>query len=519
MPSKTFSVANIGLNAQLIEIEADISYGLRNFEMVGLADKTVEESKERIKSAIKNCGLKPPCSRPEKIILNLAPADLKKEGSLYDLPIALSYLLSSKQIFFNPSDKIFVGELALSGKLRPIKGALSFALLAKEKSFKEIILPKENAIEAALANQIETKRPIKIIPAEDLKKALNHLTRKEPISHFSINLEEIVSKTEPLVDFDWIRGQETAKRAMEIAAAGGHNLLMTGPPGGGKSLLAKSLPSILPDLDQKEILETTKIYSFCGFLSKESPIITQRPFRSPHHGSSKVSILGGGNPIRPGEITLAHRGVLFLDEFPEFQKDTLEGLRQPMEDGKIMLLRASSRITFPCQFTLIAAANPCPCGNLNNPYKQCTCGPSQIGKYKRKLSGPIIDRIDISIDLPSVKFDKLTAPQDDKISKEIKEKIKKARAIQKERFVKKEIFTNSEMNIPLIKTFCSPDQGGLNLLKRYVDKGLLSARGYHRVLKVARTIADLEEKERVLVEHLQEALMFRLKESSEDLNY
>ncbi len=514
MSSKIFSGAVIGLDTQIIEIESDISYGLRSFEIVGLPDKAVEESKERIKSAIKSCGLRPPFSKPERILINLAPADLKKEGSLYDLPIALAYLVKSTQINTGCQGKIFAGELSLDGTLRPIKGALSLALEANKKGFSEIILPMENIKEAVLCQINTRENNLKIIGVDSLQTAINYLEGKISIEPAMLDIKGIIKDDDYRIGLDWVKGQEHAKRALIIAAAGAHNLLLIGPPGGGKSLLAKSLPSILPGLSPEEMLELTKIYSISGLLSKEEPIITKRPFRAAHHTASKVSIIGGGNPIRPGEITLAHRGILFLDEFPEFNRDVLEALRQPLEDGTITVMRAVQRITFPCHFSLIAAANPCPCGHLNDPNHSCSCTPSQIAKYKRKLSGPIVDRIDMVVELPQVEFEKLTAPSSNQETIEAKGEIEKARKIQYERFQENQMMTNSEMEIPEIKKYCQINSSANNILRSYVNSGKLSARGYHRVLKIARTIADLAKTEEITLENLHEALMYRLAESS-----
>jgi magnesium chelatase family protein len=514
MASKVFSAAIIGLDSQIIEVEADITRGLRRFDIVGLPDKAVEESKERVRSAIKACGYKPPLSQAERILINLAPADLKKEGSLYDLPIALAYLLRGKKIKFDEQRKIFVGELSLDGKLRPIKGALSFALKAKEGGFSEIILPIDNAQEAALSTIESDVGDFKIIGADSLQQIINHLEEKQKIEPFSADFKEMLEDVNYQVCLDWIKGQGYAKRAAVISAAGGHNLLLLGPPGGGKSLLAKALPSILPPLEHKEILEVTKIYSISGLLSKERPIVSQRPFRAAHHTSSRASIIGGGSPLKPGEITLAHRGVLFMDEFPEFHRDVIEALRQPLEDGVITVMRANQRLTFPCQFTLIAAANPCPCGHLNDPLHSCICTSSQIAKYRRKLSSPIIDRIDMTIELPQVEFEKLTSTIESEETSEKKREVILARRVQKQRFQNNEenILTNSEMEVPQIKKYCQIDLAGKNILKKCVDSGELSARGYHRVLKVSRTIADLEQSTEILVEHINEALMYRLKQ-------
>lgn len=506
MPSKVFSAAISGLDAKLVEVEVDVSHGLRSFTIVGLPDKAVEESKERIESAIKSSKLLSPHNRTFRILVNLAPADLKKEGSLYDLPIALAFLIASRQASFNPEHKMFLGELSLDGKLRPAKGVLSFALLAKKKGIKEIILPKANAREASLIKDVI------VTGAESLSEVMAHLENRKRIEPFLLKENDIIDDREGLVDISWIKGQEYSKRALEITAAGGHNLFFSGPPGGGKSLLAKSLPSILPKLTFDESLEVTKIYSVAGLLPENQTLINSRPFRSPHHTLSEVALIGGGNPPRPGEMTLAHRGVLFLDEFPEFHRDALESLRQPIEEGVITISRAKNSFVFPSRFMLIGASNPCPCGYYNSPDKACSCSPSQVAMYKRKLSGPLMDRIDIFIEVPAVKYEKLVSESQENQSKDLRQKIEKAREIQKERFGGSKILVNSEMNIPEIKKYCQHDAKTQELLKKYVDSGKLSARGYHRILKVARTIADLAGAQSIQYDHIAESLMYRLRD-------
>ncbi len=512
MFAKTFSAALSGIGAKIIEVEVSANQGLRSFTIVGLADKSIAEAKERTASAIKNIGLASPNSQARKVVVNLSPADLKKEGSHFDLSIALAYLLATEQTKFNPNKKLILGELALNADLKPIKGAFSFALLAQENGFEEIVLPIQNAKEACSVNLFTSQNKLKIIPCQTLQQALAYLEGRLIIEPFQVKKEDFPNKTDYEIQWHWIKGQEHAKRGLAIAVAGGHNLIMQGPPGTGKTLLAKAAISIMPGLNQEEILELSKIYSASGLLSEQNPILTQRPFRAPHHTISESALIGGGNPIKPGEITLAHKGILFLDEFPEFHRDALESLRQPLEQGEIMVQRAKQTMAFPARFSLIAAANPCPCGHFKNPEKECSCTQSQIASYKRKLSGPLMDRFDLFCWVPGLKYEELVSQTSAVASDDIKEKISQARQIQNERLKKEKIATNAEINVDQIKKYCFVDSTTENLLRKFVDSGKLSARGFHKVLKTARTIADLSAKPNIEYQDVAEALSYRLQE-------
>ncbi len=508
MLAKITSGATIGLNAVLVDVEVDIAeQGLPSFTIVGLPDKAVEESKERVRSAIKNSGADFPISR---ITVNLAPADLPKAGPAYDLPIALGIMIASGQIAPDVSDCLFLGELSLDGTLRHTNGVLPMAYLAKEKKIKNVFVPKINLKEASVVGGIT------IYPVESLLELVRFFIKTAEIKPAKkIKLSSLLINAPAEFDFSEVIGQEGAKRALEIAAAGGHNVYMKGTPGSGKTMLARALPGILPTLTEDEALEVTKIYSITGNLPPDEAIITSRPFRSPHHTTSRIGLIGGGGNPSPGEISLAHRGVLFLDEFPEFPRHVLESLRQPMEDGVVTISRAKGSVTYPAQFLLIAASNPCPCGYFGDPKRACKCLPGQISRYQKRVSGPILDRIDIHIEVPSVETQKLIT-QNAKLkmenSKQIQKRVQEAREIQLKRFKKTKLKSNSEMNTKEIKIYCALSTECRTMLITAISSMNLTARSYFKVIKVSRTIADLAGEKEITPIHLAEALQYRPKQ-------
>ena len=502
MLARVMTCAVIGLEGTLVEVEVDAAQGMPSLSLVGLPDTAVQESRDRVRSAIRNSGCRFPGSR---VTINLAPADLRKEGPAYDLPIAVGLLIASEQVIGDVSDSLFVGELSLDGSVRHVSGILPIASLARKHGIARLYVPQEDALEASLIDGIE------IIPVDSLLSLVNHLNNMIPIPPYQQKISDDGGDELPTyaVDMAEIKGQEHVKRALEVAAAGGHNVLMVGPPGAGKTLMARSLPSILPKMTPDEALDVTRIYSVADLLPKDTPLIRHRPFRAPHHTISHAGLVGGGRWPRPGEISLAHRGVLFLDELPEFGTRNLESLRQPLEDKIVTISRAQGTLTFPANFMLVAAMNPCPCGYFGDETHACTCSMTMVSKYQKRISGPLLDRIDIHIDVPSVEYEKLADTRMGEPSAHIRARVERARALQRARFEGTDIANNASMGPAEVRQYCTVDEAGRSLLKAAMKQLGMSARAYHRILKLARTIADLAGSQVIQTPHLAEAIQYR----------